>query len=31
MLSTWSEKQQEGALQTLKAYYQKLYKTADRL
>lgn len=31
MFSTWPEKQQEGALQTLKAYYQKLYKTADQL
>ena len=31
MLSTWPEGRQEQALQTLKAYYQKLYKTADRL
>lgn len=31
MLSTWLENRQEQALQTLKAYYQKLYKTADQL
>ena len=31
MLSTWPEERQEQALLTLKAYYQKLYKTADRL
>ena len=31
MLSTWPEGQREQALQRLKAYYQKLYKMADRL
>lgn len=31
MLSTWPKGQEEQALMTLKAYYQKLYKTADRL
>lgn len=31
VFSTWPEGRQKQALQTLKAYYQKLYKMADRL
>lgn len=31
VFSTWPEEQEEQALMTLKAYYQKLYKTVDEL
>ena len=31
MLSTYTQEQEDLALRTLKAYYQKLYKMADEL